>query len=222
MNINYQIIILILSNYLIGSVSSAIIITKLVAKTDIRKIGYKTAGGSNVSKCLGIKWGILVGLLDILKGIPIILLAKYLKIDIIYQSFIGISVIIGHCWPIWFNFSGGRGVGTLIGIIATLTPKIAIYPILIFIFTLVPYFLKRLKNINIKYINSPSLTLISLITYIIITLLTEGNYDEILSISLLLIILIRRVSARINEYTKSSDPLKLMLNRLIFDNNNPF
>lgn len=213
-------IFLIILNYLIGSISSAILIARYVKKVDIRKIGYKTAGGSNVSKSIGIKWGILVAFFDVLKGIPILILAKYLDISNIYQVFIGISAVMGHCWPIWFNFSGGRGIGTLLGIITILTPQISIYPISIFFTTLIPSLLEKLKIINLKLISSPTLTLLALFVYIILTLETSETFDNILSLTLFVLVLTRRVTARSGEYKSTDSPIKLFFSRLIFDNSN--
>jgi glycerol-3-phosphate acyltransferase PlsY len=210
-------LLLTITNYPIGSISSAIIISKYIKKVDIRKIGYKTAGGSNVAHNIGIKWGILVGLFDMVKGIPILILAKLFNISEFYYIPIALSALIGHCWPLWFNFSGGRGVGTFIGIILFLTPNIAILPIIIFILTIIPSLLKKYKNIDYKIISSPTLTLLSIIVYIILTFNTIAVYDNILGILLLLVILIRRVTARIYEY-KLGNPFKIFLSKLFFDN----
>jgi glycerol-3-phosphate acyltransferase PlsY len=204
-------------NYLIGSISSAIIIAKYIKKVDIRKIGYKTAGGSNVAHNIGIKWGMIVGLFDITKGIPVLILAKLFNLDELYYIPIALSALIGHCWPLWFNFSGGRGVGTFIGIILFLNPYIAILPIIIFIFTMIPSLLKKYKNIDFKIISSPTLTLLSIIVYIFLTFKTIAVYDNILGISLFLVLLIRRVTAIIYEY-KLNNPIKIFFSKLIFDN----
>ena len=105
---------LLVLNYLAGSISSAILLTKYVKKVDIRRIGHKTAGGSNVAQNVGIFWGILVGAFDIFKGIPVLILAKYLEVDALWQGIIGVAAVAGHCWPIWFKLSGGRGIGVLL------------------------------------------------------------------------------------------------------------
>jgi len=211
-------ILLIILNYLAGSISSAILIAKYVKGVDIRKIGHKKAGGSNVMQYIGIKWGILVGAFDIVKGIPILILAKYLGVDDIWLAFIGTAAVVGHCWPIWFNFSGGRGIATLIGVILFLTPEQAIIPILIFAFSLVPSLLTYKKIIDLKIIGSATLTLLALVVYLILTRQTPDTYDNFLAGLLLFVVLIRRITARIDEYKTSKNPSKLFLSRLLFDN----
>jgi glycerol-3-phosphate acyltransferase PlsY len=215
---NLSTILLIIANYLIGSISFAVIITRYKRQVDIRETGYKTAGGSNVARTIGIKWGILVGVLDFLKGIGILVIAKEMHIPPIYLTLIGTAAVIGHCWPIWFHFSGGRGIGTLLGVILLLTPKEAIIPILIFLTTIIPSLLKRSKNIECKWISSPTLTLLALFVYIFLTLKSTQAWDEVLSILLFIIVIIRRLTARISDYISSQNPYRLFLSRLLFDN----
>lgn len=208
---------LVLLNYLIGSVSSAIIISKFVKKIDIRKVGYKTAGGSNVAHNVGFIWGLIVALFDLLKGIPVLFLAKLINIESIYLSFIAISPVIGHCWPIWFKFSGGRGIGTIFGIILFLTPNLALYPIIIFILTIIPSLIKKYIGVDLKIISSPTMTLMALSCFLFLAFKTEETYDEVLAFLFFIVVLIRRVTARPEEY-RSYNQIKLFFSRLIFDN----
>ncbi len=212
-------IFLVLANYLLGSFSSALVITKLKIRKDIRMIGYKTAGGSNVSKTLGIFWGTFVGLIDILKGIPILIVAKNLNVNEYAQVFIGLSAILGHCWPIWFNFDGGRGIATFLGVMTVLTPKISIIPLLIFTSTIIPSILARKKILNLKLISSPTLTLLSLLVYLYLTKTTNTISDDLFALFSLFIILLRRTTARIDEYCGAQNKLSFFLHRLIFDSN---
>ncbi len=218
MNNNITIyLFLILTNYFAGSISSAVLITKYLAGKDIRKIGYKTAGGSNVAHNMGIKWGLLVGVFDLLKGFPVLIVAKYLNVPEVWQVFIAVAAVIGHCWPLWFNFSGGRGMATLIGVSTFLYPKIAIYSIIIFLFSAPISVLQHKKKIGLKWLGSPIITLISLFTFLVLTLRTDKNEDTILMILMIGIILFRRLTANINDYKKYSLG-KLLLSRLLFDN----
>lgn len=210
-------ILLIILNYFAGSISSAILIAKWVKKVDIRKIGHKKAGGSNVMQFIGIQWGILVGAFDILKGVPVLILAKYLNVEEIWLPFIAIASVCGHNWPIWFNFSGGRGFATIVGTIIYINPQLALYPVIIMALSFLPSIIKLKANIDLKLISSPVLTLLGLFVYAYLALQTSEVYDEIYAAMLIFVVLLRRVTARIDEY-KDHDKFKLFISRLIFDN----
>ncbi len=217
MNDMIIIVLLTILNYLAGSISSAIIISKYVKKVDIRKIGYKTAGGSNVAHNIGIKWGIIVAIFDCLKGIPILIFSKIIGLEDNQLIPISLAAFAGHCWPVWFKFSGGRGIGTLLGIIVFLTPKIAVIPVIIFALTLIPSLLKKLDISDLKIVSSPTLTLLAIIAYIYLTTTTNESFDNILGVSLFILVIFRRITARIYEY-KTYNPFKLFISRLLFDN----
>ncbi|MBU0975399.1 MAG: glycerol-3-phosphate acyltransferase [Patescibacteria group bacterium] len=208
-------ICLLVANYLIGSISSAVIITRLVKKQDIREIGDRKAGGSNVIKNVGLIWGLLVGAFDIIKGVPLLILARNLDIDESWLSFIAIAAVIGHNWPLYFNFAGGRGIATIIGTILYLTPSGALIPLIIFAFSIIPALIKQLKNF--KPVSSPILTLIALAVYIFMTFQTDEKAFQLYSVLILVLVLFRRITARIKEYRNNSLH-KLLLSRLLFDN----
>lgn len=203
-------------NYLIGSISSAKLIARYKKRIDISKVGFKTAGGSNVAESVGIKWGILVGAIDILKGVPVLLFAKYLQVDENWQSMIALAAIVGHCWPIWFKLRGGRGLATFFGTGAFLFPRLIIFPLICFILTVPFWYLRKHKKYNFQIFSSPTLTLAGLIVFVLFALKNTGTADNIFAISALIIVLLRRVTARIYEYNQYN-PLKLFFSRLIFD-----
>lgn len=100
--------------YLLGSIPFGFIIPKIKG-IDIRTIGSKATGATNVSRALGWKWGLLSGVLDILKGvIPAWLALSYLinEWQIIAAALLPVA---GHIFPIWLKFKGGRGAGTFAG-----------------------------------------------------------------------------------------------------------
>jgi acyl-phosphate glycerol 3-phosphate acyltransferase len=112
----------VLIGYLSGSVNYAIIITKLVLGKDIRKLGNLNPGTSNVMRNVGKPWGILVGTLDGLKGlIPIVLFRifffkEFTNLDFAILYLIGIAAVLGHCKSIFLHFTGGGGIGTMLGV----------------------------------------------------------------------------------------------------------
>jgi len=104
-------IFFIIIGYLSGSIPFGYIISKF-KNIDIRKQGSGNIGGTNVGRTLGFKYGLLVGILDVLKAIvPIYIASQYLIIDW-QMALVSISPVIGHIFPVWLNFKGGKGVAT--------------------------------------------------------------------------------------------------------------
>ena len=131
-------IICLISGYLTGSVLFAYIITKLVKGEDIRDLGNNNPGAYNTFKSTGKFWGILTGLLDSLKALIPMLLANYFfDLSTISLGLIGAGAIIGHGYPLFFNFKGGRAAGTLMGIYLFFIPyelliALIIIPVIVF------------------------------------------------------------------------------------------
>lgn len=115
-------LIAIAAGYLLGSVSFSYLIAKKVAGIDIRHHGSGNAGATNTLRVLGKGPGILVLLLDALKGMAAVWLALWISNgDHVITALAGAAAILGHNWPIFFGFKGGKGVATTIGVIATLS-----------------------------------------------------------------------------------------------------
>jgi len=112
-------LLLIIFGYLFGSIPFGYLISKLNG-VDIRKVGSGNIGGTNVIRALGKKWGLLTGILDVLKGvIPVFLAVKFLPFD--WQiALVAIFPVLGHIFPIWLNFKGGKGVATAAGVLFVL------------------------------------------------------------------------------------------------------
>jgi len=101
--------------YLCGSIPTGYLLVKKVKGLDIRKIGSGATGGTNVSRALGLKWGIIVGLLDVLKAyLPVLWASKVLPFDW-DLVLVGIAPVLGHIAPCFLQFKGGKGVATMIG-----------------------------------------------------------------------------------------------------------
>jgi glycerol-3-phosphate acyltransferase PlsY len=101
--------------YLIGSINPGYIFGRIVKKIDLRKVGTKNAGTSNTYKMLGIKYAVPTALYDIFKAIIAIIITLLMGFDTFWAQFSGIMAIIGHIFPFYLNFRGGRGVATAIG-----------------------------------------------------------------------------------------------------------
>ena len=117
MNDLFLLILSILSCYLIGSISFGRIISKLSKNIDITSQGSGNTGATNVLRSIGVSYGLLVLFLDMLKSIiPVLIIENYEFGSINYATQIAaLSTIIGHCYPIFHNFKGGKGVATGIG-----------------------------------------------------------------------------------------------------------
>lgn len=126
----YLLSTIIIISYLIGSIPTSLIITKLVKGVDIRNYGSGNAGGTNVSRVLGWKYGVLVILLDALKGASAVILVARLHYGsmpfqnatpfddfTLVQIIAGVSAVIGHIWTIFAGFRGGKGIATALGML---------------------------------------------------------------------------------------------------------
>ncbi len=115
-------VLLIIFSYLIGSVSFGYLIAKTLKGVDIRKIGSGNAGATNISRLMGFKFAVIVLALDALKGLLAILIPSFLGAGTWVILFCGLAVIIGHNWPVFFAFKGGRGAATTLGVFLGLAP----------------------------------------------------------------------------------------------------
>jgi glycerol-3-phosphate acyltransferase PlsY len=128
-----NLIVVVILSYLAGSIPNSIIISKLVKGIDIREHGSGNAGGTNVFRVLGWKWGILVILLDALKGALAVIIIARLYLDnfpftnitpfddfTLIQIFCGVAAVIGHVWTVFAGFRGGKGIATALGFLLTL------------------------------------------------------------------------------------------------------
>ena len=106
---------MIIAAYLIGSISSAILICRFLGLPDPRTTGSKNPGATNVLRMSNKLTAISVLFLDILKGTIPVWSAYFLKIDALYLGFIGVAACLGHMYPIFFNFKGGKAVATAFG-----------------------------------------------------------------------------------------------------------
>lgn len=113
-------IIGIAASYLLGSVSFSILMAKWLKKIDIRQHGSGNAGATNTLRVLGKGPALAVFLLDIAKGVAAVLIGRWLGDEQWVQVACGLAAIIGHNWPVFFRFKGGKGIATTIGVVAIL------------------------------------------------------------------------------------------------------
>jgi glycerol-3-phosphate acyltransferase PlsY len=114
--------IVILAAYLIGSVPFALLLARRWGARDLRLIGSGNLGAANVLRASGVRAGVLVAILDILKGALSVMLAERLSANAAAPAAAGLAAVVGHVYPIWVRFRGGKGVATACGVFSVLTP----------------------------------------------------------------------------------------------------
>lgn len=143
MNIIWIILSIIVA-YLLGSIPSAVWYGLRFHGIDVRKHGSGNAGATNTFRVLGKRAGSIVMLVDILKGLTATMLAFFLikthAIDhgqlVEYKLLLGVIAVIGHVFPLYTNFKGGKGVATLLGMVVSIQPWVALSCIVVFLLTL--------------------------------------------------------------------------------------
>lgn len=118
-----ELVFVIILSYVLGNFSTAYIIAKLFAGIDIRKFGSGNSGATNALRTLGKKVGIAALLGDILKGLLAVKFGRLIAGGD-GQILAGLFVVIGHNWPVFLNFKGGKGVATTIGVMIAINPLI--------------------------------------------------------------------------------------------------
>ncbi len=125
-------VVLIIAAYLIGSIPTSVWISKYFFGVDIRDYGSGNAGATNTFRVLGKKWGTIVMVGDVLKGVAAtslyILLPYYMHNEWERTNFmigLGLAAVVGHIFPIWADFRGGKGVATVFGMVIAIQPLVA-------------------------------------------------------------------------------------------------
>ena len=130
--------------YLLGSIPSAVWIGKAVKGVDVREHGSKNAGATNTMRVLGVKTGIPVLLIDVFKGFAAVKLALFsltfdagTNVFVTFQLALGAVAVLGHVFPVFAGFRGGKGVATIVGILLALHWQATLIAIAVFLITLV-------------------------------------------------------------------------------------
>ena len=123
--------------YMLGSIPFGLILSRVILKVDIRKLGSKNIGATNVLRAGNKKIGALTLILDISKVIIPMLIAKYLDINTNVLIIIGFFSLLGHVFPVWLNFNGGKGVAAYLGILLIMSPLLSLLFILLWCTTFI-------------------------------------------------------------------------------------
>lgn len=136
-------VLLIVIAYLIGSIPTAVWVSKAFFGIDIREYGSGNAGATNTFRVLGSRWGTIVMIADVLKGVAAtslyILLPYYMTSEWDRTNFmvgLGLAAVLGHIFPLWADFRGGKGVATLFGMVLAIQPIVAVCCVGVFLLVL--------------------------------------------------------------------------------------
>ncbi|MFC1918688.1 glycerol-3-phosphate acyltransferase [Chloroflexota bacterium] len=204
-------ILLILCAYLLGSVPTAYLIARWRRKIDIRQYGSGNTGAANVLTVVSKRWSIPVTIFDIGKGALTVWIAQLLGLGAAQQVTVGIATVVGHNWPVFLRFQGGRGIFTSLGIITMLSWKLGLIG-MVMSYALAPF---RLLALGV------TLTL-SILPFFSWFLSQPLGIEERLPITLgfaalALIAVTRRLTTPRTPLSESVPMRQLIINRLLFD-----
>lgn len=205
-------IFIILTAYILGSIPSAVWIGKMFYGVDVRDFGSGNAGATNVMRVLGKKAALPVLISDILKGWMAVKVSFFVaemlgKEDLIsLELTLGAAAIIGHIYPVFANFKGGKGVATLLGATLAIHPLSALVGILVFVVVLIVTKYVSMSSIlgGLSFpisililfpVSSPTLVLFSLLTPAIILVTHQKNIERLL----------RKEESKVNLFGKKSE-----------------
>jgi len=175
-----QIIIILSVGYLIGSILSALVVGKIFNGIDVRKYGSGNPGTTNVLRTLGAFPASVVFILDVLKGVVAVLFARIVMPDdvVLAQTLGGFAVIIGHTWPIYFEFKGGKAAATSWGVALGIHP---IFALIVLVVSLIVIAVKRYMSLGV---------LCGALLYFLIVLIFAREY-WLVALTIVLVIFIR-------------------------------
>ena len=183
--------------YLLGSIPSGLIVGKVFYNTDIREHGSGNLGGTNTFRVLGVKAGLIVTIADILKGtlsasLPF-LFSQFTTIPDIHPLLVGVFAVIGHMYPIFAGFRGGKAVATSAGVILYYDP-------IIFLIVLAAFFITLYLS---KYVSLSSM--VGAVSAVIYSLLF-GDWPLIAVVVILTIFIFYRHRANIQRIRNKTEP----------------
>jgi glycerol-3-phosphate acyltransferase PlsY len=117
--------------YLLGSLQFGIVLSRLFGKMDPRSVGSGNTGATNVARNSGMKMGLFVLLGDVLKGVLAVLMGYLFGLNEVGAALAGLAAVVGHMYPVYYQFKGGKGVATALGVILTFSISAALVGILI-------------------------------------------------------------------------------------------
>jgi glycerol-3-phosphate acyltransferase PlsY len=184
-----------LFGYLLGSVPTGVLLTKFFSKVDPRKMGSKNIGATNIFRTAGKALGILTLVGDVLKGMIPIGIAIQLGVSDLWIAIAGLSAFLGHIFPIFLGFKGGKGVATALGLYVMISPTAVLIEFLLFAVIVWKW----------RYISLGSICCATTIPILIAFFRSDSQAYFILSVIIVALILYRHQSniSRLLEGTES-------------------
>ncbi len=211
--------LLLIGAYLFGSIPTSYWMARLVRGIDIRRYGSGNVGISNFARHVGKRWAVAVILFDVaIKGpLPLIIASdKVLGLGLTVEVWAGLAVIIGHNWSVFIRFSGGRGMGTVLGVVGSLNYWLVwIYLLSSFSIWLVTWAITGKRDSSVSWVISAALLPIY---SLLLDLPAEIAYYGLVFLG---ITMLKRATSNDPSYWKEVDgvvpAVKLLLVRILFD-----
>ena len=125
-------ILLVVGGYLVGSIPTGVILARLFSETDIRREGSGNIGATNVYRVLGAKLGVITLAGDVLKGVVPVIMTRFFLGDDVWIASVAFSTFLGHLYPLFLRFRGGKGVATALGIFMVIAPLATAGAVIVF------------------------------------------------------------------------------------------
>jgi len=123
---------LVVGGYLVGSIPTGVILARLFSETDIRREGSGNIGATNVYRVLGAKLGVITLAGDVLKGVVPVIMTRFFLGDDVWIASVAFSTFLGHLYPLFLRFRGGKGVATALGIFMVIAPLATAGAVIVF------------------------------------------------------------------------------------------
>jgi len=201
-----ELLIIVLA-YLIGSIPTSVWVSKYFFGIDIRDYGSGNAGATNTYRVFGARWGTFVMIIDMLKGIAAVKLALLLPYYFGHdtpmtnlQIGLGLAAVIGHIFPIWAEFKGGKGVATIFGMVLGISPVTAVCCVGVFLLVL---YLTRFVSLSSIFAS------ISFPIFILVIFNVENDFYRIfaIAVSLMVVVTHQKNIGRLLKGSESKVPI---------------
>ena len=204
-------VLLVIGAYLLGSVPAAYLVVKWSRGMDLRLYGSGNIGASNVVAVASKRWAVPVIVFDLGKGMVVVWIAQLVGLGVVQQVTVGLAAIIGHNWPLFLRFNGGRGVLTLLGVVLILAPWLGM--ILLVFALLFGVFRQLAVGTFLALVALPLLS-----WFLGEPLGVKEPLPVSLGFSVMFLMLVaRRLTAPRTSFTVSVPRGQLIVNRLLFD-----
>jgi glycerol-3-phosphate acyltransferase PlsY len=211
MNSTVTWILLIVAAYLLGSIPLSYLVGRAKG-VDLRKHGTQQVGGGNLWRIASKRLGLTVGMWDFFKGMLMVLVAWRLDLDAGQQLAVGLGTVVGHNWPVFLRFHGGRGIATCLGIIIILPFINDITP-----WASVAFFAAAILTIIFTH-RSPVPILIGMLMLPVFSAIFREPLSVIMGfLAMVLIVIIKRLTAQPATEARTIGMGRLLWNRLLHD-----